>query len=127
VRARFVQTLALNAHCSEFENEAETLIKDMEFDLVLRYGGIDQPKAPKPDPSVPITEDLSRSAEEDAKLTGEEPPLAIEDDEDLELKMTILDIYNERYDRRVETKALIFDRALTEYKKVGRHHLCRLG
>jgi hypothetical protein len=95
----------------------------MEFDLVMRYGGSDQPKPPKPDPSVPAVEDLLRSAEEDAKQNHEDPSLALEDEEELDLKMTILDIYNERYDRRVEIKAFIFDRALTEYKKVGRPSL----
>jgi len=99
---------------SEFENDAETLVKDMEFGLVMAYGGNQQPERPEQGFK---TEDPSKSAEHD----NQEPEfIPDEDEEDLELKLAILDIYNERYDRRVETKALIFDRALVDYKKVKR-------
>ncbi|EGG01270.1 uncharacterized protein MELLADRAFT_39211, partial [Melampsora larici-populina 98AG31] len=56
--------------------------------------------------------DLSFGREEAA------PPIHDENDDDLELKLTILDIYNERYDKRLEAKAVVFDRNLLETKKI---------
>jgi transcriptional adapter 2-alpha len=42
-----------------------------------------------------------------------------EDDVELDLKLTLLEIYNERYDKRIEAKAFIFDRGLVaDYRKV---------
>ncbi len=36
---------------TEVENEAEVVIKDMEFGLVMQYGGADQPEPPEPPPA----------------------------------------------------------------------------
>lgn len=41
-----------------------------------------------------------------------------EDADDLELKLAVLRIYNERLDRRREVKNVIFSRALTEHKRI---------
>lgn len=91
---------------SEFDNEAEVLIKDMEFGLVARFGGSSQPKAQEEAPMKP----------EDAENAPEE--IGDEDEEDLELKLAILDMYNERINKRIEIKSLIFDRNLVDYRKV---------
>ena len=51
-------------------------------------------------------------------LVGQERPMS----EDLELKLAILDVYNEKYNKRLEAKAVVFDRNHLDYKKVSRHH-----
>ncbi|KAI9603479.1 hypothetical protein KEM48_001491 [Puccinia striiformis f. sp. tritici PST-130] len=56
--------------------------------------------------------------EDDNEEVDEEPPLSDEPDLDLELKLAILEIYNDKYDRRLQAKAVIFDRNLLEYKKI---------
>lgn len=92
----------------------------MEFGLVYRFGGDSQPARP-PDDIGPPSKDGKEplvSAEREGETETKDPPPQEEDDEELDLKLTILEVYNERYDRRVESKALIFDRALTDYKKV---------
>jgi transcriptional adapter 2-alpha len=102
---------------SEFENDAETLIKDMEFGLVMRHGGERQPREVPEGAMAGIKIEPREVREGVAEGAVLEPP-AEEDDADLELKLAILEIYSERYDRRVDAKALIFDRALTEYKRL---------
>ena len=57
--------------------------------------------------------------EDDNEEADEEPPLSDEPDLDLELKLTMLEIYNDKYDRRLQAKAVVFDRNLLEYKKVS--------
>lgn len=182
---------------TEWENDAETAIKDLLFGKVFRFGGDSQPEkepgkeddesAPPPVNAVGAMPASSRgmglgsgagkvtqrkdekketndddgmdedpdddeedaplsqmngingattdaasqqpngtAAEEEAKRKkspekeddDDEGPMGDEDDEDLELKLAILDIYNERYDRRMASKAVIFDRNLLEYRKV---------
>ncbi|MBW0469819.1 hypothetical protein O181_009534 [Austropuccinia psidii MF-1] len=56
--------------------------------------------------------------QEDSTETDAEPPLLDEHEEDLELKLTMVDIYNDKYDRRMQAKTLVFDRNLLEYKKI---------
>lgn len=103
---------------SEFENEAETLVKDMEFGLVHRYGGDEQPS------QVPVDAKKVKAEEvEGARRILEAEPfqgdaLVEEEDDDLELKLAVLDIFNERYDRRLDSKELVFERALTDYKRL---------
>ncbi|KAF3921145.1 hypothetical protein ABW21_db0201398 [Orbilia brochopaga] len=66
----------------EYENEAETTVKDMYFDP---GDGINQ-------------------------ATGQIEP-------EIELKLTVMDIYNHRLTQRVERKKVIFEHTLLEYKK----------
>jgi transcriptional adapter 2-alpha len=47
-----------------------------------------------------------------------EPGPDVEDEDELEVKLALLDIYFSKLDKREEAKDLIFDRGLTEYKKV---------
>lgn len=55
------------------------------------------------------------------KEKAEEPTFDMEDEDELEVKLALLDIYFSKLDKREEAKDLIFDRGLTEYKKVGPH------
>lgn len=91
---------------TEYENEAETLVKDMEFGKVYQFGGDEQPgpevEEVKPEITVP----------------GEEKDTGDENEDDLELKLAILEMFNERYDLRMAAKELIFDRGLMNYKQV---------
>ncbi|GAA5861218.1 hypothetical protein JCM1840_003119 [Sporobolomyces johnsonii] len=97
----------------EYENEAEVLIKDMEFGRVYHFGGQDQPEAPAP------------PGEEGEEERGEEKPLpdgekeGDEPESELELKLAVLDMFNERYDKRMAAKDLIFDRGLINYKTLS--------
>jgi transcriptional adapter 2-alpha len=52
------------------------------------------------------------------KEKAEEPAFDLEDEDELEVKLALLDIYFSKLDKREEAKDLIFDRGLTEYKKV---------
>lgn len=144
----------------EVDNEAEIPVKDMEFGLVYKYGGDQQPAA-QPAEVKPADEDEEaepeaeaeaedqvevKQEEEDedekplAKAGGkkkgkekgkakekeeedeaEEPPAeqVVEDEDELEVKLALLEIYFSKLDKREEAKDLIFDRCLTEYKKVS--------
>ena len=144
----------------EVDNEAEIPVKDMEFGLVYKYGGDQQPAAQpaevKPaddeEEAEPEAEAVAedqvevKQEEEDedekplAKAGGkkkgkekgkakeneeedeaEEPPAeqVVEDEDELEVKLALLEIYFSKLDKREEAKDLIFDRCLTEYKKVS--------
>jgi transcriptional adapter 2-alpha len=152
---------------TEVENEAEVVIKDMEFGLVMQYGGADQPEPPpaeekpssalgpteKTDPPVKEDESVVKIEEEAAGKTKvdsmkvDQPPptqestpakpakegesedeqepakppklvFEVEDPDDVELKLTMLEIYYEKLDARTAAKDLIFDRGLMEFKKV---------
>jgi transcriptional adapter 2-alpha len=46
------------------------------------------------------------------------PTIEVEDEDELEVKLALLDVYFSKLDKREEAKELIFDRGLTEYKKV---------
>jgi len=54
------------------------------------------------------------------KEKAEDPAFEVEDEDELEVKLAMLDIYFSKLDKREEAKDLIFDRGLTEYKKVNR-------
>lgn len=128
---------------TEIENEAEELIKDLEFGLVETYGGDEQPP-PVPPPSSGLNADASGAEigtdEKGEKLangqvstddngdggdnsgSGGETPLVpdpLESDGSLALKVALLDIYLEKLDRRAEAKSFVFDRGMLEFKKVG--------
>lgn len=90
---------------TEYENEAETLVKDMEFGKVYRFGGDEQPG-----PEIEIAKPEGE---------GEDDKDGEESEGELELKLSVLEIFNERYDRRVTSKELIFDRGLMNYKTVS--------
>lgn len=66
----------------EYENEAETTVKDMFFDPGDGFN----------------------------PLTGQIEP-------EIDLKLTVMDIYNHRLAQRVERKKVIFEHTLLEYKK----------
>ena len=51
----------------------------------------------------------------------EEPvlPPPYETRDSIDFKLTLLEMYNQRVEKRLEAKAIMFDRNLTEYKKVS--------
>ncbi|KAH9484985.1 Transcriptional adapter 2 [Psilocybe cubensis] len=145
----------------EIDNEAEDLVKDLEFGVVTDYGG-DQiiedendidvlararlekekrlgiftgyhnppahaGKAPPPangmvnghhvngDIKKVKTEDIS-NGEDEIEEPVQPPPFETKDS--LAFKLTLLEMYFQRIDKRLETKAVIFERGLLEYKKM---------
>ncbi|WVR03914.1 hypothetical protein IAU60_000913 [Kwoniella sp. DSM 27419] len=152
----------------EVDNDAEMAVKDMEFGLVYKYGGDEQPEAKVTKPPEEQEEDEdeeedgdkpdSNKKEEDIKIKSEEvkeepeeqddtqaeagpsssptkggsedkkdkgkgkatgPPMPdIEDELELEVKLAMLDIYFSKLDKRQDAKEIIFDRGLTEHKKL---------
>ncbi|KAL7419684.1 Transcriptional adapter ada2 [Cryptotrichosporon argae] len=128
----------------ELDNDAEVAVKDMEFGLVFKYGGDEQPAAKvtrpvevegedeededeeKPDVEAVKEDDVKPDPDEDKpsakkgkeKSPPKEPVVEIEDEDELEVKLAMLDIYFSKLDRREEAKNVIFDRGLTEYKKI---------
>lgn len=60
-----------------------------------------------------------KAEEEEADESTAEQVVEIEDEDELEVKLALLEIYFSKLDKREEGKDLIFDRGLTEYKKVG--------
>lgn len=48
-----------------------------------------------------------------------DPPIEVEDEDELEIKLALLDIYFSKLDKREAAKDLIFERGLTEHKRVG--------
>lgn len=142
----------------ELDNEAEDLVKDLEFGIVTQYDGDSIPfddTAPppppdeKPDAAVPNSinksqkvgngavnghsalvngnvcnpksEPADKSADDDEDVEAEENmmPPPIETDDSIAFKLTLLDIYATRVEKRYESKAIIFERGLLEYKKAG--------
>ncbi|KAH9824197.1 transcriptional adapter 2-alpha [Melampsora americana] len=86
------------------------------------HSSSEEPIQPTPSgpPAKPKGKEKETKKVEEDNETEEEaaPPIHDEDDDALELKLTILDIYNERYDKRLEAKAVVFDRNLLEIKKI---------
>lgn len=153
----------------EVDNEAEDLVKDLEFGVCLQYGG-DQIIEDESDPDVRarIKWEESRLAGNFTSVTGktihagkgpllngagrglyangdlingdrelksddtmmangsadddivEEStgPIPIETRDSLMFKMTLLEMYANRVEKRRESKAIMFDRGLLDYKKV---------
>lgn len=153
----------------ELDNEAEDLVKDMEFGVVMKYGGGQMPvdendvdvlarvkleeerrkgrelsvDGVESVASIPNGHDSSSSLKAIKKVTdeaidastetdpnAEEPtlPPPDESDDSVDFKLTLLQIYIQRVDKRLENKAIIFDRGLLEYRKVClgliRSHCC---
>jgi transcriptional adapter 2-alpha len=145
----------------EIDNEAEDLVKDLEFGVVSEYGGdqmvedqddLDVKARAKwledrrlglvtgnRDPPVPAGKGYMVNGAvngyhangDTKKLKSEDPvddevpdeaihPQPYETKESLAFKLTILEMYFQRIEKRLESKAIIFDRGLLEYKKVCR-------
>ncbi|KJA20037.1 hypothetical protein HYPSUDRAFT_43652 [Hypholoma sublateritium FD-334 SS-4] len=154
----------------EVDNEAEDLVKDLEFGIVSDYGGdqivedendadvrarakweeekrlgiapsrqtISPPmatagKGPPPNGMINgyhLNGDIKKVKAEDismASATGsaddeavEEPtqPQPYETKDSLTFKLTLLEMYFQRVDKRLETKAVMFERGLLDYKKM---------
>lgn len=149
----------------ELDNEAEDLVKDLEFGIITQYGGDSIPfddTAPPPPPSEksdsavsnpggstldsinqsqsaingganghtalvngsagnlkPEPVDKSADDDEDAEAEENMMPPPIETDDSIAFKLTLLDIYASRVEKRRENKTIMFDRGLLEYKKVS--------
>lgn len=112
---------------TEIENDAEEHVKDLEFGLVMGYGGADQPEPGPPPASEPSTGEKntveggpgSGDAESnDTTLEGSLPD-PIETEDSTALKVTLLDMYYEKLDRRQESKTFVFDRGMLDFKKVS--------
>ncbi|KAI0065996.1 SWIRM-domain-containing protein [Artomyces pyxidatus] len=153
----------------EVDNEAEEMIKDLEFGLCMEWGGDTIPED-EDDPDVKIRarweegkkerllhppinvvngnangggvgvngfygsngvvkevkkdKDLPRKSEDgtenDLDEESEEnmPPLPFETIDSLTFKLTLLETYAQRLEKRHEAKAIMFDRGLLEYKKL---------
>ncbi|KAJ8515560.1 hypothetical protein ONZ45_g7047 [Pleurotus djamor] len=149
----------------ELDNDAEDLVKDLEFGICLEYGGDALPedehdldvkarakwqeerqlgamvggKGPmkgltngavngyhtngnavkhepsNPTPSQPKSDD---DGNEDAEDEITQPP-PIETQESLTFKLTLLEMYAQRVEKRLEAKAIMYDRGLLEYKKMA--------
>ncbi|KAI0084920.1 hypothetical protein BDY19DRAFT_987327 [Irpex rosettiformis] len=145
----------------ELDNEAEDLVKDLEFGICMEWGGDKIPEddqdidvkaraklleetkmrestpgskrlpnglvngivnghrlasnTPKPE-SPPKTEDKDGNPDEEADEPTLPPPIETKDS--LQFKLTLLEMYQQRVDKRHEAKALIFDRGLLSYKQM---------
>ncbi|KAJ3519730.1 hypothetical protein NMY22_g13068 [Coprinellus aureogranulatus] len=140
----------------EVDNEAENLVKDLEFGVVLQYGGDKIPEdendpdvkarvkweeekllglhdgsmPPAPNGAINghhingIVKKEVKKSEDVTMANGEdeedEPsqPVPFETQESLNFKLTLLEMYFQRLEKRLEAKALMFDRGLLEYKKI---------
>lgn len=158
----------------EIDNEAEDLVKDLEFGVVMqeggdeipedendldvkarlrweeekRNGGISCKKSVKKSgkkavvfagkgagkgpmngyhtsapiiPAEPSDPSYNTEGAEDENNTEEQTqPPPIETDDSLAFKFTLLEMYFQRVEKRLEGKSIIYDRGLLEYKKVTR-------
>ncbi|OXG13046.1 transcriptional adapter 2-alpha [Cryptococcus neoformans Tu259-1] len=119
----------------EVDNDAEMAVKDMEFGLVMQYGGDEQPQAKitrPPDEEEEGDEDEEGEDEKGVEKKGkvkkekqkedekEDKPVspAVEDPDELEVKLAMMDIYFSKLDKREDAKEIIFDRGLTEYRAI---------
>lgn len=149
----------------ELDNEAEDLVKDLEFGICHAWGGDDivedeidadvlararmheEHKAVNGsmnDTQIPVngvngivngnghhplngdsrvkseepSGEQQGSQEEDANAEEATLPPPFETEDSLAFKLTLLEMYNQRVDRRREAKAIMYERGLLEYKKV---------
>ncbi|KAG6900731.1 hypothetical protein C0993_003757 [Termitomyces sp. T159_Od127] len=158
----------------ELDNDAEDLVKDLEFGVCLAYGGDQIPedeedadvkarikwkeehqlavgngvsgrgkKSPgkgflkgpktingktngyhgngnshiiKQEPKVADIANGTTSQDEEAEELTQPPPY--ETEESLKFKLTLMEMYMQRIEKRLEGKAFIFNRGLLEYKKM---------
>lgn len=141
----------------EYEQEAEHLIKDIEFGRVYDFGGADMPsewealgsKATQGHVRMeasgrggPTSKKATQNAEDETEGNAdgetEEAQAAADDKDkdkdkdaepedkpfdwdedptDLNLKLTVIDMYNERLDRRLRRKHFMFERNLVDYRR----------
>ncbi|PWY99778.1 hypothetical protein BCV70DRAFT_190796 [Testicularia cyperi] len=143
----------------EYEQEAEHLIKDIEFGKVYEFGGADMPsewealgsKATQGHARMeasgrggPTSKKATQNADgedggedgddtnkdgetnnskdkekdKDKEAEPEDKPFDWDEDPtDLHLKLTVIDMYNERLDRRLRRKHFIFERNLVDYRR----------
>ncbi|CEL60630.1 Transcriptional adapter 2 OS=Saccharomyces cerevisiae (strain ATCC 204508 / S288c) GN=ADA2 PE=1 SV=1 [Rhizoctonia solani AG-1 IB] len=110
----------------EAENEAEDLVKDLEFGIVLDHGGDQQPddeEKPEGD-SMDVDVEVKVENESDTKNSNadddDEPqiPAVPESSDSMQLKLALLDMYNEKLDARIEAKAIVLERGLTDHKRI---------
>lgn len=157
----------------ELDNDAEDLVKDLEFGMCMEYGG-DQIAEDEHDLDVKArqkwaeerqaaatagkgpmkglvngtvngyhlhgdvvkresqsqSQSQSKSEDDNANGNGEDDgadeitqPPPIETPDSLAFKLTLLEMYAQRVEKRLEAKAIMFDRGLLEYKKVLPHHI----
>lgn len=154
----------------ELDNDAEDLVKDLEFGVVYEYGGDqiiedvtdedvkarmkwDEDKRMGLNPALkngtrqstppagkaPLanginghhtngvdvkkrvkTEDPAANAEDESDETQTQPQ-PYETKDSIAFKLTLLEMYFQRVDKRMEAKAVVYDRGLLEYKKVCLH------
>ncbi|KAI0081988.1 hypothetical protein K474DRAFT_1021973 [Panus rudis PR-1116 ss-1] len=150
----------------ELDNEAEDLVKDIEFGVVLQWGGDEIPEDendlevkarlkweeenktmrdtqpsqpgkrlpngffnglpngyhPSPNGDTPKRETRSQDekTENDDEEGEDEPilPPPFETEESLAMKLTMLQMYNQRVQKRIENKELMFERGLLNYKQM---------
>lgn len=62
--------------------------------------------------------DEAKSAKAKGKAKADPVEPDIEDEDELEVKLALMDIYFSKLDKREDAKEIIFDRGLTEHKKV---------
>lgn len=150
----------------ELDNEAEDLVKDLEFGVVTEFGG-DAMKIDETDVDVvarrKLDEERKKGKDREQSIDGvdvmtalvngydmanghaevrreklvkeegqegagdagaetEEPvlPPPYETRDSINFKLTLLEMYNQRVEKRLENKAVMFDRGLLEYRKVRR-------
>jgi len=147
----------------ELDNEAEDLVKDLEFGIVTQYGGdsipfddtAPPPPSEKPDSAAPNpgpapdpiaqppnvinggvnghtalvngnigkqkSEPMDKAMDDDEDAEAEENmmPPPIETDDSIAFKLSLLDVYAGRVEKRRESKAIMFERGLLEYKKAS--------
>ncbi|KZS98547.1 hypothetical protein SISNIDRAFT_462467 [Sistotremastrum niveocremeum HHB9708] len=119
----------------EVDNDAEDLVKDLEFGLVYQYGGdvivedendldvkarVQDSLEQTPAPTLEAEKNTPPGENGQSDNADEEPhvPLPVESDESIEFKLTLLEMYHQRVEKRLHAKAFIFDRGLLEYKKM---------
>jgi transcriptional adapter 2-alpha len=84
-------------------------------------GFVKKDKEVKKEKDTPAPDDNGDGAEEESE--EDMPPIPFETQASLEFKLTLTEMYMQRIAKRREAKALMFDRGLLEYKKVGKHFL----
>lgn len=133
----------------ELDNEAEDLVKDLEFGICLCHDGDlipeDENEArerakkeeerrnavdTKPialngtylngNSHPPVNGDVTKLEDEDDNDEAEEnmQPLPLETPESVAFKLSLLESYSNRVEKRLENKSIMFERGLLEYKKV---------
>lgn len=98
----------------EEEEEEEEEDEDEERDVKPK---IEDDSDSKADQDGESSTSGSTKRKRSEKVT--EPALEVEDEDELEIKLALLDIYFSKLDKREGAKDLIFDRALTEHKRVS--------